>query len=50
MNNRKFNRVLDILGYTVEFIDRNVLRHWFPKVCHFGWWLLNAAAYPKEDT
>lgn len=31
----------DVLGYTVEALDRAVLRHRFPKVCHLGWWLLN---------
>jgi hypothetical protein len=35
------NPIRDALGYTVEWVDRNILRHRFDRVCKLGFELLN---------
>lgn len=35
------NPIRDAIGYAVEWLDRNVLRHSSARVCKFGFELLN---------
>lgn len=42
---RRLNRILDALGYTVEAVDRNVLKHRHQRVCRLGFHLLNTYGY-----